>query len=491
MEKVILNSIFNHKFFAWLIFAISFMLMMIDNFFKMEKLVGAWHIVMYLLVLVPITYLIWKNKLENGYVKWFLPLLLVLIADMFVYSNDMTQIFLPIAFYVIVALLYITSMHKVHSLYQTFIPYFLFFGAGFAYVGKLFDILFVKSSDDNLIYKRIGLALLITLPFLAVFITLLFSADENFSNFLSNLVDFNFNFELYYLFTVPFYFFVYLLFFTTTFSNVRDRSNINETTAFDPLIVGIFLGMINLLFLLFIMMQLSFLFGEAHLPSGTNLAEFARQGFFQLMMVMGLVLLIFIFIMRRFKGEKITMFLLSGLLVQTIIMGVISLKKMYLYQSIKGATVLRYYVEWFDYFLIAILALGLLFFFRKMAFTKLLDIVVVLGLVSFTLIASLNVDAMVASHNIEKFKNNPKELDKNAISKLSIDALPAVQGTDIVLRYYEYAKKRNCHTFAEYHYGYCSTLAKYGESHYQKHIYNYESGFYEEVEESGERNESK
>jgi hypothetical protein len=126
-----------------------------------------------------------------------------------------------------------------------------------------------------------------------------------------------------------------------------------------------------------------------------------------------------------------------------------------------------------------------------MAFTKLLDIVVVLGLVSFTLIASLNVDAMVASHNIKKFKNNPKELDKNAISKLSIDALPAVQGSDIVIRYYEYAKKRNCHTFAEYHYGYCSTLAKYGESHYQKHIYNYESGFYEEVKENGERNESK
>ena len=464
--------------------------MLIENFFKMDKLVGSWHIVMYLLVLVPLVYLIWKKKLENNYVKWFLPLLLVLIVDMFVYSNTMAQIFLPIAFYLIVALLYITSMHKVHSLYQTFVPYFLFFSAGFACVGKLFDILFVKSKD-TLIYKRIGLALLITVPFLALFIALLFSADKNFSNFLTSLVDFNFNFELHYFLTLPLYFFVYLIFFTTTLSNVRERSNIKETSGFDQLIVGIFLGMINLLFLVFMMVQLPFLFGEAHLPSGMNLAEFAREGFFQLMMVMGLVLLIFIFIMRRFKGEKISMFLLAGLLVQTIMMGVVSLKKMYLYQSIKGATVLRYYVEWFDYFLIAILALGLLLFFRKMAFTKLLDMVVVLGLVSFTVIVSLNVDAMVASHNIKKFKDNPKELDKNAISKLSIDALPAVQGSDIVLRYYEYTKQRNCHTFAEYQYGYCSTLAQYGEKQYQKYVYNYDSGFYEEVKESGERNESK
>jgi len=489
-EQTTLHPIFNHKFFAWLTLGISFMLMMIDNFFKMDKLVGSWHIVMYLLLLLPLVYLIWKKKLENAYVKWFVPLLFVFMIDMFYYSNDMAQIFLPIAFYVIVALLYITSMHKVHSLYQTFIPYFLVLGVGFAYVAKLFDILFLKS-DNRLLYKRIGLALLITLPFLGLFIALLFSADKNFSTFVTNLVDFNYSFEIHYIFSVPLYFFVYLVFFTTSLSNIRDRSSIKESIGFDQLIVAIFLGMINFLFLVFIAVQLPFLFGEVHLPTGMNLAEFAREGFFQLMMVMGLVLVIFMFIMRRFKGEKISMFLLAGLLVQTILMGIISVKKMYLYQSIKGATVLRYYVEWFDYFLIVVLALGLLFFLRKVVFSKLLDMVVVLGLGSFTLIASLNVDAMVASHNIEKFKENPKKLDKNAISKLSIDALPAVQGSDIVLRYYEYSKKRNCYNFAEYQYGYCSTLAHYGEKQYQKYIYNYDSGFYEPIKGQGENNESK
>ena len=153
--------------------------------------------------------------------------------------------------------------------------------------------------------------------------------------------------------------------------------------------------MINLLFIMFIAIQLPFLFGDPSLPVNTTLAEFAREGFFQLMMVMGIVLLIFLFIMRRYKGEKIALVLLGGLLVQTMLMGLVSLKKMYLYQSIKGATVMRYYVEWFDYFLLAILLLSLVFLLRKLEFRKLLDVVALVGVLTFTLIISLNVESMV------------------------------------------------------------------------------------------------
>jgi len=311
----------------------------------------------------------------------------------------------------------------------------------------------------------VGIALLITLPFLAIFIALLFNADKNFGEFLSSLVDFDLGFNMKYFFTVPLYTLVYLFFFTMTLSNVRERTAFKETSSFDMLIVGIFLGMINLLFVMFVAMQLPFLFGDVTLPSGYSLAEFAREGFFQLMMVLGLVVLIFIFIMRRYKGEKIALFLLSLLLIQSVIMGIVSLKKMYLYQSIKGATVMRYYVEWFDYFLIAVLLLGVGFLVRKLAFRKLLDWIVIVGLFSFTLIVSLNVDGMVASHNIEKFKSEPKKLDKYAIEKLSIDALPSIQGSDVEIgNYYWYITKRNCSYFATYHYGYCSTINKSEES---------------------------
>jgi len=462
-EPIVLNRLFDSKGFAWFIFGLSILLMFIENFLKMNKFVGGWHIVSYLLLLSPLVYLVYKNELKNPYVKLFLPILLIMIVDMFVYSNEMVQTFVPIVFYLMVITLYLTSMHKVHSLYQTLLPNFVIQGVGFGYIGAFFDKLFVKGDNSNL-YSRIGVAMLITIPFLGLFIALLYSADERFASFLTNLVDFHFHFDISYIFTVPFYLFIYMLLFVFSLSAFKNRTNIRETEPFDMLIVGIFLGMINLLFFTFLAFQFPFLFGEITLPNHTTLAEFAREGFFQLMMVMGIVVLIFLFIMRRFKGEKLSIFLLAGLLVQTALMGVVSLKKMYLYQSIKGATTLRYYVEWFDYFLIAVLVLGLIFILRKMDFRRLLDIVATLGVVSFTLVISLDVDAMVASHNIEKFKDNPNELDKGAISRLSIDALPAIQGTDIIINKSQF---RDCSSFSEYHFGYCSKISKYGEKQYR------------------------
>lgn len=473
-----LNSVFKHKGFSWLVLSIAVLLMFIDNFLKMDALVGGWHIVVYILLLVPLGFLAWKNKLENPYIKWFFPVLLIMIWDMFYYSNEFVQYFLPIVFYVLVITLYLTSTHKLHAFYQTLLPRFLLDGIGISYIKEFFSNLFMEDENRQL-YTRIGLALLITLPVLGVFVALLSTADENFSKFLRNMFDFDFSFEFKYLITVPLTLFLYLLLFTFGLSNHKERLTIKEHKEMDMLIVGIFLGLINLLFLMFVAIQLPFLFGMSYLPEHTTLAAFAREGFFQLMMVMGIVLLIFLVIMRRYKGEKITMLLLSGFLLQTIIMGIVSLKKMYLYQSIKGATVMRYYVEWFDYFLLTILAVGLFFLVRQIRFSKLLDVGAVLSVVAFTVIVSLNIDAMVATHNIEKFKDNPEALDTVALSNLSIDALPAISKANIMLgdktirtRYedeavtlywYQERKRDNCHSFSTYHYGYCSQLKAYGK----------------------------
>jgi len=159
---------------------------------------------------------------------------------------------------------------------------------------------------------------------------------------------------------------------------------------------------------------------------------------------------------------------------------------------------MRYYVEWFDYYLILVLALGIFFLLQKYAFNKLLDVVSVLGVLAFTLIVSLNVDAMVAKYNIEKFKTHPDMLDMRALKNLSIDALPAISqyettlnrnlsypeiAAEMIIEYPEVAsdtaqttmkpptpwyvihKRKNCSVFGSYHWGYCITLKKYGESY--------------------------
>jgi len=470
LETNKLNPILKDKKIALSLILLGLILSSIENFGKMDMLVGGWHIVSYILLLLPLIYIIWTKQIINIYTKWIIPFLFLMIGDMFYYSNDMVQLALPIIFYMLVFMLYTTSMHNVHSIHQVILLKNYKIG-GISYLKEFFRDLFVHNIDRK-IYTRIGIALLITVPFLITFVMLLSSADSHYSTFFKNIFNFHIPFKLQYIFTLPLMFIIYLLLFIVSFSNFKERKTTTESTKLDMLIIGIFLGLINLLFLSFIVLQIPFLL-TGNISEKINIADFAREGFFQLMMVMGLVSLIFLFILRRHKSEKITTYLLLSLLVQTIIMGIVSLKKMHLYQSLMGATVLRYYVEWFSYFLLIVLVLGIVFLIKKYTFSKLLDIITILGFVSFTFIVSLNIDAMVAKHNIEKFKNTPEKLDKNALRWLSIDALPIVSKYHIDLKdkdYYEeshpwYIKhqRKNCEIFSTYHYGYCSILKKYGE----------------------------
>ncbi len=474
-----LNPLLKDKKIALSLIVLGVILSIIDNFGKISILVGGWHIASYILILIPLVYMIWTKKNINPYTKWFMPFLFIMIGDMFYYNNDMVQLSLPIIFYILVFMVYTTSMHNVHSLHQVILIKNYRIG-GISYLKEFFRDLIVHNIDRK-IYTRIGLALLLTIPFLITFIMLLSSADSHYSTFFKNLFSFDIPFEIHYVFTLLLMFGIYLLLFVYSFSNFKARKTITESKKLDILVIGIFLGLINILFLSFIALQIPFLM-TGHTPQGLNISNFAREGFFQLMMVMGLVSLIFLFILRRHKNEKITTYLLIGLLAQSIIMGTVSLKKMYLYQSIMGATVMRYYVEWFDYFLIFVLVLGIVFLVKRYAFTKLLDIITILGIASFTLIVSLNIDAIVARHNIEKFKNNPSSLDKDALRGLSIDALPTISKQKIKLKnklkytgndneraesdtsWYERSERKNCTTFGSYHYGYCSILKKYGKN---------------------------
>ncbi|HHD78835.1 MAG TPA: hypothetical protein ENK98_04260, partial [Epsilonproteobacteria bacterium] len=55
-----LNRVIKNKKTAWLLLAISAILMLIDNILKMPMLIGGWHIVLYITLLTPLIYLIWK-----------------------------------------------------------------------------------------------------------------------------------------------------------------------------------------------------------------------------------------------------------------------------------------------------------------------------------------------------------------------------------------------------------------------------------------------
>jgi hypothetical protein len=265
------------------------------------------------------------------------------------------------------------------------------------------------------IFKRIGISLLITIPFLFLFIQLFFSADINFNTHFHNNIRFDFNLQ--YIILIPVYFLSFILFYIFTFANTLQRDNILPSKKIDILIVSIFLTMLNILFITFVYFQIPFLIGKDFLPSYIDISYFARQGFFQLMSVMSIVLLITLFIIKRLENSKLIVFLLSGLLIQTLIIGTVSLKRMYLYQSLKGATQLRYYVEWIDYFLIFILILSTISIIRKINYHKIISIITIFFMLFITIISSIDINKKVALYNQEKLHLEYKPFAVNPYEK--------------------------------------------------------------------------
>lgn len=455
---------FNDIRFSVLLVGISLLLALFKTQFVPSQAIGLGNILLYLIALIPLLYLIVKNQIINRYTLFGLPFILIWSVDIFIYNNTLAHVFLPYIIVGTISVLYLTSMHKVDYFYQAFIPRLLISFSLLSYLRKFMTHLFSYNQNYS-VYKRILIAVLITFPFVGLFLALFRNADTNFNSAVTQFMRYFSLLELDHIVMIPVYFLIYLSLFLYSYLNHASRPIKENKASFDTLIIGIFLGALNIVFVTFLIFQIAYLFGgEAYInESGISPAQFAREGFFQLAWVISLVVIIFLVIIRRYQGELSIKILMSALMLQTIIMGITSLKKMYLYQGLLGVTTLRYYIEWFEYFLILVLAIGILFTLLRKSFHLLLNLIITLGLIAFSIVASLNIDYMIASHMIEKFKYEPSKLDKVMLTHLSIDALPALMQAPISLTIN--FSEESCHTLMQYHFGKCQRINHYNATY--------------------------
>jgi hypothetical protein len=423
-----------------------------------SNIIGGWDIVSYLLLLLPLFMMIFTKNVENRYTRWFILPVIILIFDIFYYNNYLSQNLLPFVVYVAIFILYSGSLQSIKQPFQIVIPKLGGKFNPFGIVEHLFSPLKLNSIRDNLaensLYSRIMIAMIITIPVFGLLLALFISSNPEFGQFIKRVFNFRNPFEFHHIFTIPMLFFVIISMFDFAFSNRKRRElNLNKKP-FDPLIIGIFLGALNFLFITFLFFQISYLFGgESYIAqkSGLSIASYARKGFFELTFVLVIVFTIFLVVIYRFKGERFISILMSSLMFQSVVVGFSSLQKIYLYQKFMGATVLRYYVEWFDYFIMLTLLVGGLFLFLKRPFYQILNLIIVFATLSFIFVASLNVEGMVASYNLKKFSSTPEKLDRDMLSSLSVDALPYLKGSGIKPK----RKIRDCSKFYQFHLGYC------------------------------------
>ena len=202
----------------------------------------------------------------------------------------------------------------------------------------------------------------------------------------------------------------------------------------NQIIFSVFLGLLNGLFLLFVLIQIRYLFGAAPfvLEHGMTFATYARSGFFELVWVMILASVLQLVIYRahhEHQTSSVVTLLQVVLLIQVGVVAVSALRRMHVYQDAYGFTVLRLYVEWFIYFSLAMLFLAMVCIFSRWSAYRLVAMLMIFSLVSFTIVASVNVERRIARKNITRYleQRDVKKFDIYYLTSLSADAMDSLR----------------------------------------------------------------
>jgi hypothetical protein len=196
--------------------------------------------------------------------------------------------------------------------------------------------------------------------------------------------------------------------------------------------VGVTLGLLNLLFLVFVLLQFSYFFGGASWVQGTDgltYAEYYRRGFFELVTVAALVLpllLIAHWLLRKGNPAHERIFrALAGMQVFLLfIMMASAVRRMLLYQSEYGLTELRLYttafIAWLAIVFIWFVATALRGRREQFAYGAL-----VAGLLVIATLHVINPDALIVRVNVAH-RQAGKSFDASYAASLSADAAPAL-----------------------------------------------------------------
>ena len=279
-----------------------------------------------------------------------------------------------------------------------------------------------------------GVAL--TVPALIVFLLLFSSADLIFQKHLSGLLDIGLNAETVFrsilvLAVASLFVGAYSYIFRSSAETSSQHQHPRAYTI-GRIEASILLGSIGALFAVFIIIQLAYLFGgeSALVSQGFTYAEYARRGFFELIVV-ALISFCLLWVVEKYivkdQGEHILLFkLLSGtLIVEVIFIMVSAFMRLSLYESAYGFTALRLYSNVFIIWL-AVIFLFLLYKIFRNEHENSFTFRVFISIVGFLLFMNiLNPDAFIAQRNIELFVPQNK-LDFVHLSQLSDDAVPVI-----------------------------------------------------------------
>lgn len=298
--------------------------------------------------------------------------------------------------------------------------------------------------NSKLVYMLMGLV--IALPILMVVFALLNSADAVFRDMANRLLEhFNLGNVLLVLFMWTFMFLASYCIISYLCKKEISQEVKNHRKG-EPVIAITIAALLTLLYLVFSVIQIVYLFmGKMTLPSGYTYAEYAREGFFQLLAVSILNLIFVLTGLNFFKESRILKGILTVMSLCTYIMIASSAMRMMIYIRWYYLTFLRIFVLW-SLTVLFLIFTGIIISILKESFPLFRYSMVVVTLCYLVLsfshpdywIAKVNLASTDLETRSEFFEGEPYE-DYRFLSRLSADAAPVIldlMGSDAAVYFY-------------------------------------------------------
>lgn len=222
---------------------------------------------------------------------------------------------------------------------------------------------------------------------------------------------------------------------------VRDERETRDGLLMDfrisPVTTATVLAMINVVYVLFVALQFSYLFGawEGVLPEGVTYADYARKGFGELVAVTALNYILLLASLTAADGPakgaaRFNRWMLYLLVGCSCVMLYSAYSRLGLYEEAYGYTVLRFLVHAFMIFLALLLVLAAIRV--RLPRFPLMRCYIVLGLGAYVLLNYIGMESVITRLNIERYEQSGK-LDTDYLMGLSSDALPRLSKLDGVV----------------------------------------------------------
>lgn len=327
--------------------------------------------------------------------------------------------------------------------------------------GKSYQKLNKKKAQSKSLYVLIGVA--ISVPLVIFIIVLLYQADAVFAEVIRKIfedIDLNTVVGICFLFVFSFFCAYSGI---RAFSKKRISSEVKDYRHQEPLIAITVLIIISIVYLFFSMIQILYLFlGKMELPANFTYAQYARQGFFQLLTVCILNVIIVLVGLGFFRKSKVLNVLLAIISGCTYIMLASSAFRMIMYVQNYGLTFMRLLVLW-SIALIGILLVGILLQIFMERFPLFRYGLIVIN-IWFIALSFSHPDYSIAKYNLSD-KVNQEEVDYEYLTRLSSDAAPVVSEHEGIwveryvynmtkynnysLRKYNFSRARALHIFKD------------------------------------------